>query len=365
VTAVPPPMAMLAELTHRCPLMCPYCSNPLEMTRRSAELDTVKWADVFAQAAEMGVLHVHLSGGEPVARKDLEALTAAAAGAGLYTNLITSGIGLTEARLKALAAEGLEHVQLSVQGADPATADRIGGYKGGFQAKMQVAGWVAAEGLPLTVNAVMHRQNLDQLEDTIELALRLGARRLEVANTQYHGWALKNRAALLPTAEQFRRAAAIVAEARERLEGRLVIDYVPPDYHATYPKACMGGWGQVGLVVTPSGKVMPCHAAESLKGMEFETVGNRRLADIWADGAAFRAFRGEDWMQEPCRSCDRRDRDFGGCRCQAFAITGDARAADPVCTKSPHRHLVDAVIAAEAARAEADLPAFEYRRIGG
>ncbi|MEM9140081.1 MAG: radical SAM protein, partial [Pseudomonadota bacterium] len=223
---VPIPMAMLAELTHRCPLKCPYCSNPLELARAAQELETEEWLDVFRQAAAMGVLHVHLSGGEPASRRDLDVLTSGAREAGLYTNLITSGVGLTEARLKDLADRGLDHVQLSLQGATAEIANRIGGYKKGFETKMRVAAWIAAEGIPLTVNAVMHRQNLDYLEETIDMAVRLGARRLEVANTQYHGWAYINRFALMPTPEQVKRGGEIVAEARERLKGTLVIDYV-------------------------------------------------------------------------------------------------------------------------------------------
>ena len=358
MTATPVPMALLAELTHRCPLKCPYCSNPLELAKRSEELSTEVWIDVFRQAARMGVLHVHLSGGEPASRRDLEELTEGARDAGLYTNLITSGVGLTEARLKDLAARGLDHVQLSVQGVDARTADRIGGYEGGFETKMQVAAWVADEGLPLTVNAVMHRQNLDHLAETIEMAVRLGARRLEVANTQYHGWAYRNRFALMPTEEQVRRGGQIVAEARDRLAGTLVIDYVTPDHLGKYPKSCMGGWGRIGLCVTPRGAVLPCHAAETIKTLEFETVHDRPLADIWASGPAFTAYRGTDWMPEPCASCDRKTRDWGGCRCQAFAWNGDAGTTDPVCSKSPRHARVRAVAVSEAAEAG---DSFAYR----
>lgn len=355
MTASPaPPLALLAELTHRCPLSCPYCSNPIELSRRDAELSTREWADVFRQASALGVLQLHLSGGEPASRRDLEDITRAAAEADLYSNLITSGVGLTAARLKTLAERGLEHVQLSVQGAEAETADRIGGYKGGFARKMQVAEWVCAEGLPLTVNAVMHRQNFDRLEQTIELALTLGARRLEVATVQFHGWAAQNRGALMPTLEQVERATATVEAARTRLEGRLVIDYVPADYYARFPKPCMGGWGAVGLVVTPSGAVMPCHAAGEIESLRFETVRERPLDEIWRDSDAFNAFRGEDWMQEPCRSCERRHVDFGGCRCQAMAILGDPAATDPACEKSPH-HAALLASAEEYSAADAEL----------
>ncbi len=358
MTAPQIPMALLAELTHRCPLKCPYCSNPVELIRRSEELTTEVWIDVFRQAAAMGALHVHLSGGEPASRRDLEDLTEGARDAGLYTNLITSGVGLSEARIKDLAARGLDHVQLSIQGVDPETADRIGGYEGGFSTKMKVAGWVVAEGLPLTVNAVMHRQNLDRLAETIEMAVELGARRLEVANTQYHGWAYRNRFALMPTEEQVRRGGQIVAEARERLAGTMVIDYVTPDHLAKFPKPCMGGWGRIGLCVTPRGTVLPCHAAETITGLDFETVHDRPLAEIWSNGPAFTAYRGTNWMPEPCASCDRKTKDWGGCRCQAFAWNGDAGTTDPVCSKSSGHAKVRAAAMAEAAEG---VDAFDYR----
>jgi PqqA peptide cyclase len=355
-----PPMAMLAELTHRCPLSCPYCSNPVELSRKHAELSTDAWIAAFREAAALGVLHVHLSGGEPASRPDLVPLVTAARDAGLYTNLITSGIGLTERRVAELDAAGLDHVQLSIQGTDAAMADRVGGYRGGFARKMQVAGWVHTTGLPLTVNAVMHKQNLDRLEETIEIAVTLGARRLEVATVQFHGWAALNRAALMPTRAQAMRAREIVLAARERLRGTLVIDYVPADHHARYPKACMGGWASTGLNVTPDGSVLPCHAAQTIPGLTFERIGSRPLKAIWETGSAFMAFRGTDWMQEPCRSCERKTVDFGGCRCQAMALAGDAAATDPVCSLSPHHA---ALVAEAEADAEAAPPDFVYRRM--
>lgn len=356
------PMAMLAELTHRCPLACPYCSNPVELTARSAELSAADWADVFAQAADLGVLQLHLSGGEPASRRDLEEIVAAARGAGLYVNLITSGIGLTERRLAALEAAGLEHVQLSLQGLGAEMADRIGHYRGGFARKMEVAGWVRDLGLPLTLNAVMHKQNLGDLPETIDLAVALGARRIEVATVQFHGWAALNRAALMPTREQAREAARVVAEARARLRGRLVIDYVPADHHAQYPKACMGGWGSVGINVTPEGLVLPCHAAQSIPGLEFWSVKDRRLALIWAENPAFNAYRGTEWMREPCASCERKLVDFGGCRCQAMALAGDPAATDPVCVKSPDHAALLLGVEADAA---AQGAAFVYRSAAG
>jgi pyrroloquinoline quinone biosynthesis protein E len=349
------PLALLAELTHRCPLSCPYCSNPVELTAREAELDTHGWADVFRQAADLGVLQLHLSGGEPASRRDLEELVAAARDAGLYVNLITSGIGLTRKRLEALDAAGVDHVQLSLQGVGPAMADRIGHYRGSFTRKMEVAGWVADLGLPLTLNAVMHRHNFKDLPETLDLALDLGARRIEVATVQFHGWAATNRAALMPTREQAREASRLVLEARERLKGRMVIDYVPADHHARFPKACMGGWGSTGLNVTPEGLVLPCHAAQTIPGLEFWSVADHPLAEIWTDSPAFRAYRGTDWMQEPCSSCERKLVDFGGCRCQALALAGDAAATDPVCSRSDlHADLVAAI------DAEADAPAPEF-----
>ena len=349
-----PPMAMLAELTHRCPLACPYCSNPLELVGRQAELSTEEWVNVMRQAGELGVLQLHLSGGEPAARRDLEEITAAASGAGIYTNLITSGVGLTRKRLGALADAGLDHVQLSMQGPDAASADEIGGYRGGFARKMEVAGWVRERDLPLTINAVMHRRNLDRVGEMIELAVALGARRLEVACVQFHGWATLNRGALMPTRDQAARASAAVKEARARLKGALVIDFVPPDHFAKYPKACMGGWGSTGLNVMPDGTVLPCHAAMTIPGLAFECVQERPLAEIWRDSAAFNAFRGDAWMQEPCRSCERKHLDWGGCRCQAVAIAGDPAATDPTCSKSPLNARLRAAAEADAA-AESEL----------
>ncbi|MQW88854.1 pyrroloquinoline quinone biosynthesis protein PqqE [Sinorhizobium saheli] len=337
IPRAPPPMAMLAELTHRCPLACPYCSNPIELTRANEELSTEEWIGVFRQAADLGVLHLHLSGGEPASRRDLVELTRAAVSLGLYTNLITSGVGLTGARIGSLADAGLDHLQLSLQGVSPESADRIGGYQGGYERKMAVAAWVAGAGIPLTLNAVCHRENMGEIDAMIELAIRLKARRVEIATVQFHGWAERNKAALMPTREQVERATRTVAEAREKYQGVLVIDYVPADYHSRYPKACMGGWGRVGLNVTPSGRVLPCHAAETIPSLSFENVRETSLAAIWYDSDAFNAYRGEDWMPELCRSCERKKVDFGGCRCQAMALAGDASATDPVCIRSPLR----------------------------
>jgi PqqA peptide cyclase len=341
------PLGLLAELTHRCPLGCPYCSNPLEMDKREDELDTATWARVFREAAGLGVLQVHLSGGEPASRRDLADILAAARDAGLYTNLITSGVGVTDKRLNELADAGLDHVQISIQDSEPASADRIAGYEGAFARKRALAAEVVRLKVPLTINAVMHRANIDRLADMVALALSLGASRVEIAHAQYYGWALKNRAALMPTAEQVRHAATAVEELRRKHHGEIVIDAVVPDYHARLPKPCVGGWGRRSLNVTPSGKVLPCHAAESIPGLEFWSVREHALADIWANSPAFNAFRGTAWMKEPCASCARRDIDFGGCRCQAFALTGDARATDPVCHLSPVHEQVAALAAVQ------------------
>jgi pyrroloquinoline quinone biosynthesis protein E len=338
---LPTPLGLLAELTHRCPLGCPYCSNPLKLDRRADELDTATWARVFREAAALGVLQVHLSGGEPAARRDLVEITAAARQAGLYANLITSAVGLTEKTLEALAEAGLDHVQVSIQDSIEASADRIAGYDGAFARKRALAAQVVRLKLPLTVNAVVHRANIERVGDLVELALALGAGRVEVAHVQYYGWALENRATLMPTPEQVKRALGEVEALRAKHHGRIVIDAVVPDYYAKYPKPCVGGWGRRSLNVTPAGRVLPCHAAESIPGLEFWSVREHSLADIWASSPAFRAFRGTDWMQEPCASCPRRHEDFGGCRCQAFALTGDARATDPVCHLSPKHAIVE------------------------
>jgi len=352
------PVSLLAELTHRCPLQCPYCSNPLDLEKVAGELDAETWCRVIDEADDLGVLQTHFSGGEPTLRQDLPDLIRHASGIGQYTNLITAGVLLDREKLETLADAGLDHLQLSIQDSENANANRIGGYKNGHAKKMAVADMVVDIGLPLTINAVVHRQNLDHLDEIIELAVEKKAKRLEVAHVQYYGWALMNRAALMPTREQTDRAMEVVQGAQERLKGILVIDYVVPDYYARYPKACMGGWGKQNLNVTPSGKVLPCHAAETIETLTFDNVKDRPLADIWRESAAFQAFRGTDWMEEPCRSCDRRQTDYGGCRCQAFAFAGRAEAVDPACSFSPlHEELVE-IAAREAGKGEAD---FVYR----
>jgi pyrroloquinoline quinone biosynthesis protein E len=349
---------MLAELTHRCPLQCPYCSNPIDLDRRSVELYTETWKQVFSEAAALGVLQVHLSGGEPTARQDLLEFVRHCSDVGLYTNLITAGIGIARDRFEALAEAGLDHVQLSIQGADAATCDRVAGLNGAFERKLAVAADIRSIGLPLTLNAVVHRANIEQIPALIDLAVRLGAGRVEIAHAQYYGWALRNRTALMPTRDQVAWATQAVAEARERLKGIIVIDAVIPDYYARFPKPCMNGWARQSLNVTPAGKVLPCHAAETIPGLTFWNVRERSLAEVWYESPAFSAFRGTAWMPEPCRSCDRREIDWGGCRCQALAITGDAAATDPACQFSPfHQRLLS--LADADAHAEAQ---YVYRR---
>jgi PqqA peptide cyclase len=353
--ALPAPLGLLAELTHRCPLGCPYCSNPLALDAPKDELDAATWARVFREAADLGILQVHLSGGEPASRRDLADIVGAARDAGLYTNLITSGIGLSGTRLRELADHGLDHVQVSIQDAEPESADRIAGYDGAFARKREVAVEIAKLGLPLTVNIVVHRTNIDRIGEMVALALSLGAHRVEIAHVQYYGWALKNRAALMPTREQAQHAMATTEALRNAHRGRIVIDSALPDYYARYPKPCMGGWGRRSLNVTPSGKVLPCHAAEAIPGLVFWTVSEHSLADIWRQSPAFNAFRGTAWMQEPCRSCPKQREDFGGCRCQAFLLTGDARATDPVCHLSPRHGEVERIATIQSDR-------YEYRR---
>ncbi len=330
------PLAVLLELTHRCPLQCGYCSNPVEMERAGNELTTDEWKKVLTELAEIGVLQVHFSGGEPSVRKDLVELVRHANDLGLYTNLITSAVLITRERLTEIADAGLAHIQISFQANDPVLANRIGGFKNGHAKKLEVAQWSRELGLPLTVNAVMHRQNLHQLREMIGLAVALDADRIEVANVQYYGWALKNRAALMPTIEQIDEATAIVEEERARLRGILDIDFVVPDYYALRPKKCMGGWGRQFFNITPSGKILPCHAAETITELDFESVrSNHSIAWIWQNSDAFNRYRGTGWMPEPCQSCAFKEVDYGGCRCQAFALTGSAGNTDPACHLSP------------------------------
>lgn len=347
----PPPMGLIIELTHRCPLQCAYCSNPLEMDAPRSELSTEQWMRVLDEAAAIGVLQVHFSGGEPMARRDLPELVAHAARKGLYTNIITSGVLLTDEAMATLLAAGIDHIQLSFQDTDFAGADRIGGYRGGHARKLEAARRIQGAGLPLTANFVIHRQNIERVEAMIALGEELGAERIEIAHVQYYGWALLNRDALMPGRAQLDHANAVVAAARERMNGRIVIDYVVPDYYAARPKACMGGWGNLFINISPSGKALPCHAAQTLPGFTFPSVATESLESIWNRSDAFTRFRGTGWMPDLCRSCDRREIDWGGCRCQALAIAGDASRTDPACGRSSDHHLMH-----EAIEAAADAP---------
>jgi pyrroloquinoline quinone biosynthesis protein E len=359
---IDPPLALLAELTHRCPLACPYCSNPLNLERAAGELSAEDWRRVLGEAAALGVLQVHFSGGEPMVRRDLAALISAANGLGLYSNLITSGTLGGAREIGAFAAAGLKHVQLSFQDHAAENGDRIAGMTGAHDRKTRFAAAVRTAGLPLTLNMVVHRQNLDGVSAMIEMALTLGARRIEIAHVQYYAWAFTNRAALLPTRHQLDEATRVIEAARERLKGVLTIDYVVPDYHGQRPKSCMSGWGRQFLNVMPSGTAVPCHAAEILPGIAFPSVRTSSLSDIWYRSEAFNRFRGTAWMAEPCRSCERREIDWGGCRCQALLLTGDAARTDPVCALSPDHRLVETAVA-DSARPPPPLTYRHYETI--
>jgi pyrroloquinoline quinone biosynthesis protein E len=338
------PKALIAEVTHRCPLHCVYCSNPLEMQRRSEELSTSDWTSIFQQAGELGVLQLHLTGGEPLARADLAELVSAGRSARLYVNLITSGVGLDGPRLDALIEAGLDHIQLSFQDIQEGPANEFAGTRS-HALKLRMAAMIRERRVGFTLNMVVHRSNLGRLEEMIEFAAGSGAQRVEIAHVQYYGWALRNRDALLPTREQVDRSIEIVEAARERLKGRLRIDFVLPDYYAKYPKPCMNGWGHQLMLIDPAGLVLPCHAAGVIPGLEFSSTSEHPLRWIWEESPAFNRFRDETWMPEPCRSCDRRTRDFGGCRCQAFLLTGDAAATDPVCTLAPSHGVIEGILA--------------------
>ena len=357
------PFTLIAELTYRCPLRCPYCSNPLDYgnDRYCQELHTEDWLRVIQEARTLGVLQLGFSGGEPLLRNDLEVLVEAASKAGLYSTLVTAGTLFTAARAAQLRDAGLDHVQISLQDSRAAESNRIAGTRS-FDQKLEAARLAKALGFPLTLNFVLHRHNLDRIEEILELCEALEADRVELANTQYYGWALYNRSALLPTREQLERAKHAVATARERRSGRMGIVYVIPDYYEEYPKPCMGGWGRRALAIAPNGYVLPCQAASAIPGMDFANVRDHSLEWIWFESPAFNRFRGTDWMPEPCRSCDRRELDFGGCRCQALLLTDDATATDPVCHLSPHHHLV--VEAREQAQLEQSL-SFVYRSMQG
>jgi pyrroloquinoline quinone biosynthesis protein E len=352
---IPNPLALIAEITHRCPLHCVYCSNPIELAAVSSELSTAEWIDVFQQSGKLGMLHAHFTGGEPLARPDLTELIAGARAAGLYTNLITSGIGLPESRLQALVDAGLDHIQISFQDSREAAANWIAGAKAHAH-KIELSRLIRRHKIAFTVNLVVHRQNIDHVDEMIAFIEQLAPERMEIAHTQYYGWALRNRAALLPTRAQLDKAVESVASAEKRLAGRIRIDSVVPDYYARFPKACMGGWGRRLMLINPAGKVLPCHAAEVIPGLEFENVREQTLEFIWQQSASFQRFRGEEWMPEPCRSCDQRAQDFGGCRCQALLLTGNAEATDPACSLAPAHSLVEAALAEANAESTVSQP---------
>lgn len=337
------PYGLLAELTYACPLQCAYCSNPLALDEYREELTTQEWQRVITEAAELGVLQLHLSGGEPLQRRDIVELVQTASDLGLYTNLITSAIGLSERRAEQLREAGLDHVQISIQADQQNLSDQIAGVRS-FERKREAANLVRRLGWPITLNVVLHQQNLDHIAGILEMAEDMGADRIELANTQYYGWAGLNRSGLMPSREQLRHAEEVVREARERVGDRMEIIYVIPDYYSRYPKPCMDGWASRQFTVTPNGDALPCPAAQSLP-LPKANVREHSVAWIWQDSPLFNEYRGTDWMPEPCQSCDRKELDFGGCRCQAFALTGDASRTDPVCHLSPDHRLVETVVA--------------------
>jgi pyrroloquinoline quinone biosynthesis protein E len=334
----PRPYSLIAELSYQCPLHCPYCSNPVDIGARKYhdELETGDWIRAFGQARGLGVLQLALTGGEPMLRRDLGQLCAGARDAGLYSSLITAGTLFTRERAEELKAAGLDHVQISIQSPNPEENDRIAGNRS-FAKKIAAARVARELDFPLTINCVLHRQNLDRIEEVLELTLELDAQRLELANTQYYGWAVVNQQALLPTWEQLRRGEEAVKRFRERVGPKVDVLWVLPDLYEDLPKPCMGGWGRTAMVVAPNGDVLPCQAASTIPGLEFANVREHPLEWIWNESDAFTRFRGTDWMVEPCRSCPlgRQEEDWGGCRCQALRLTGDAAATDPVCRYSP------------------------------
>ncbi|WP_347257540.1 pyrroloquinoline quinone biosynthesis protein PqqE [Methylocaldum sp.] len=345
------PRWLLAELTYTCPLQCPYCSNPVDFARHKDELDTEDWLRVFSEAREMGAVQLGLSGGEPLVRQDLPILVRHARELGYYVNLITSGYKLDEDRIAELKNAGLDHIQVSIQAPEKTLNNYLAGTES-FEQKKEVARLVKKHGYPMVLCVVIHRQNIHLMREILEMAVELEADYLELANTQYYGWAHLNRDQLLPTREQFQEAEAIAQDYKEKLKGKMKIYYVVPDYYEDRPKACMNGWGTTFLTIAPDGLALPCHEARSLPGLDCPNVRDMSVRDIWLHSDAFNKFRGYDWMKEPCRSCPEKTRDFGGCRCQAYLFTGDMTAADPVCGKSPHRHAVFEAIASARSAAE-------------
>lgn len=336
------PLSLLCEITYRCNLQCAYCYNPLDLKAYRDELSAPQWIAVLQQAAALGVLQAHFSGGEPTLRPDLCELIEGAAACSLYTNLITQGTFLDDELLDRLIGSGLDHIQISIQAPHAELADRIAGTVA-HERKLDAVRRVLERDIALTLNCVLHRLNHDTIEEVISYAQRAGVRRLELANVQFYGWAYRNRLALMPTPEQVRRGEEVVAAARDRLRGTMEIVYVLPDYFGDFPKPCMNGWGRQFMTVTPNGYVLPCPAAAAIRTLRFENVRERALDEIWRHSESFQRYRGTAWMPEPCRSCERREVDWGGCRCQAYLLTGDAGATDPACSLSPHHSLVTAL----------------------
>lgn len=336
---IKPPLWLLAELTYACPLQCPYCSNPMDIADYKQELDTAGWFRVMQQARAMGATQLGFSGGEPLVRRDLEQLIAEARRLGFYTNLITSGLGMDEQRIRAFKEAGLDHIQVSFQASTEELNNLIAGTDA-FEHKKEMARLVKKYEYPMVLCFVLHRKNEDQIRDILELAVALEADYVELATTQYYGWAFHNREQLLPTRAQLQNAEKVAKEYQEKMKGRMKIYYVIPDYYENRPKRCMDGWGSVFLTIAPDGTALPCHAARQLPGFDFPSVRDHDIRWIWNESPAFNRFRGLDWMKEPCRSCPEKEKDLGGCRCQAFMLTGDAANADPVCDKSPHHQKV-------------------------
>jgi pyrroloquinoline quinone biosynthesis protein E len=343
-TNITPPRWLLAELTYACPLQCPYCANPLDYAKHDSELSTEDWKRVLTQARKMGAVQLGLSGGEPLARKDLTELVKHGRELGYYSNLITSGYGLTEQKIIDLKEAGLDHIQVSIQASSQELSDHIAGTES-FEHKKQVAHLVKKHGYPMVLCVVIHRENIHQMADILKMAEDLGANYLELANTQYYGWAHANRDLLLPTKEQFEEAEKIAQAFKETVAGKMKIYYVVPDFYEDRPKACMNGWGTTFLTIAPDGVTLPCHSARELPNLDCPNVKDYSIQEIWHDSKAFNFFRGDDWMQEPCRSCDEKEKDKGGCRCQAYLLAGDMYATDPVCSKSPKHHVIDEAIA--------------------
>jgi pyrroloquinoline quinone biosynthesis protein E len=341
---VGPPLWLLLELTYKCPLHCAFCYNPTDFARSAEELTTDEWLKVLREARKLGAVQLGLSGGEPLARDDLETIVAEAHTLGFYTNLVTSGVGLNEKRIKALKDAGLDHIQLSFQDSTRELNDFLSSTRT-FELKSKVAALIKQHDYPMVLNVVLHRLNIDHVGEILDMAERLGADYLELANSQYYGWAWHNREALLPSREQVERAEQATQRFREKMGDRMRVFFVVPDYFETRPKPCMNGLGSIFLTITPDGTALPCHAAKMLPGLEFPNVKASPIEWIWRDSPAFNRYRGDDWMKEPCRSCPEKKKDFGGCRCQAYLMTGDAANADPVCDKSPHHHLVTEAVA--------------------